>query len=174
MLTFGSDFNQSIKDALLVVLTSPQFLFLIENSATPDPETLEAFELASKLSYFLWNAAPDERLLQLASENKLHESIDSEIDRMIADPRFEQFTHEFVSQWLALDKFDVVSFDRGLYPGLTRDTKDQLREEPIRFVQHLIRENLPLRNLASKEVQVSRVPNHKPSADGLPGTRQTA
>ena len=147
----SSDFNQSIKDALLVALTSPQFLFLIENSATPDPETLEAFELASKLSYFLWNAAPDERLLKLASENKLHDSLDSEIDRMIADPRFEQFTREFVSQWLSLDKFDVVSFDRGLYPGLTRDTKDQLREEPIRFVQHLIRENLPLRNLIKSD-----------------------
>ena len=53
----------SVRDALLVVLTSPQFLFLIEKSDTPDPEPLEPYELASKLSYFLWDAAPDAQLL---------------------------------------------------------------------------------------------------------------
>ncbi|MCA9216174.1 MAG: DUF1592 domain-containing protein [Planctomycetales bacterium] len=147
----SNDFNQSIKDALLVVLTSPQFLFLIENSTTPDAEDLDAFELASKLSYFLWNSSPDERLLKLAADGTLHESLDSEIERMIADPRFEQFTHEFVSQWLSLDKFDVVSVDRKQFPKLTRDTKAQLREEPIRFVQHLMRENLPLQNLIKSD-----------------------
>src|SRR6185295_15918489 len=73
-------FEQSIKDALLVVLTSPQFLFLIETSSGPQPEELDPYELASKLSYFLWNTAPDERLLELAAKNKLHESLDAEIE----------------------------------------------------------------------------------------------
>ena len=147
----SNDFTQSIKDALLVVLTSPQFLFLVEESSTPEPEDLEPFELASKLSYFLWNTLPDRRLLTLAAEGRLHGSLDSEVDRMIEDPRFEQFTHGFVSQWLSLDKFDVVSFDREQFPGLTRDVKSELREEPIRYVQHLMRENLPLRNLVQSE-----------------------
>ena len=83
-----NDFNQSVKDALLVTLTSPQFLFLTENSASPESELLDGHELASKLSYFLWNAAPDSRLRSLAETGKLHESIDSEVERMIRDPQF--------------------------------------------------------------------------------------
>ena len=149
------DFQRSVKDALLVVLTSPQFLFLIENSQSPEAEVLDSYELASKLSYFLWNAAPDQQLLKLAATNSLHDSLDVEIDRMILDPRFEQFADEFTSQWLNLDKFDVVEVDRKRYPRLTRDTKTQLRQEPVRFLQYLIQGNLPLRNLVQSDFLVA-------------------
>jgi hypothetical protein len=145
------DFRQSIKDALLVVLTSPQFLFLIERSSSPEADELSPYELASKLSYFLWNTAPDKRLLQLAATDDLHEALDTEIGRMIRDPRFQQFVHEFTSQWLSLEKFDVVEIDNKRYPMLTRDTKTQLRQEPIHFLQYLIQHNLPLRNLIQSD-----------------------
>ena len=143
--------QRAIKDALLVVLTSPQFLFLIENSSSPASEDLDAYELASKLSYFLWNAPPDDRLLERAAKNSLHQSLDVEIDRLIHDPRFGQFINEFASQWLSLDKFDVVSVDMQRYPKLTRDTKTQLRQEPVQFVRHLIEQNLTLRNLLQSD-----------------------
>ena len=74
-----------MKDALLVVLTSPQFLFLIENSKTPAPEPLDGYELASKLSYFLWNGPPDRKTLQLAATGALPKQLDAEVGRMIAD-----------------------------------------------------------------------------------------
>lgn len=140
-------FQQSIKDALLVVLTSPQSLFLIENSATPEPEDLDDYELASKLSYFLWNSAPDPQLLDLARKQELRAALDNQVDRMIRDPRFEQFMREFGSQWLSLDKFDVVSVDSRRYPRLTRDAKLHLRQEPVRFLTYLIEQNLSLRNV---------------------------
>ena len=148
-------FRQSIKDTLLVVLTSPQFLFLIENSSSPAAEDLDAYELASKLSYFLWNAPPDQHLLELAAKNALHQSLDAEIDRMIRDPRFGQFVTEFVSQWLSLDKFDVVAIDAQKFPKLTRDTKTQLRQEPIQFLRYLIEQNLPLRNVVQSDFLVA-------------------
>lgn len=147
--------EQSIKDVLQVVLTSPQFLFLIENSSGPQAEDLDPHELASKLSYFLWNTAPDERLLELAAKNKLHESLDAEIERMIRDPRFGQFTQEFATQWLSLDKFDVVSVDASRFPKLTRDAKTQLRQEPVQFLRHLMGQNLPLRNLVQADFVVA-------------------
>ena len=149
------DRRQSMKDALLVVLTSPQFLFLIENSHTPEPEDLDDYELASKLSYFLWNTAPDERLLQLASSGELRRSLDNEIERIIADPRFEQFVTEFTSQWLSLDKLDVLSIDSKRYPRLTRDAKAQLRQEPIQYLKYLIEQNLPIRNLVQSDFIVA-------------------
>ena len=149
------NFTQSVKDALLVTLTSPQFLFLTESSESPDGEPLDDFELASKLSYFLWNAASDERLQELAASAKLYDSINPEVDRLIDDPRFEQFTNEFVSQWLQLDKVEVVEIDRGRYPKLTRDTKKQLRDEPVQLVQYLMRENRPLRDLIQADFIVA-------------------
>ena len=151
--SFASSGNhrQSIKDALLVVLNAPQFLFLIENSQTPEAEDLDPYELASKLSYFLWNTAPDERLLELASKNELLGSLDAETERLIGDPRFEQFINEFSSQWLSLDKLDVVSIDSKRYPRLTRDAKSQLRQEPVQYLQYLIEKNLPLRNLVQSD-----------------------
>lgn len=151
----SDDFRRSIKDALLVVLTSPQFLFLIENSSTPEAEDLDDYELASKLSYFLWNSAPDKHLWKLAEAQRLRESLDSEIERMVQDPRFRKFSHEFTSQWLSLDKFDVVNVDRQLYPTLTRDTKTQLRREPVEFLHYLIRENLPLRNVVQSDFVIA-------------------
>lgn len=149
------DFQQSIKDALLVVLTSPQFLFLIETSETPEPEDLSPYELASKLSYFLWNEGPDQRLLMLASSGKLHESLGTEVERMIRDPRFEQFTSEFASQWLSLDKLEVVEVDRKQFPKLTRDTRTHLRNEPVEFLQYLIQQNLPVHNLIQSDFIVA-------------------
>ena len=111
------DFTQSIKDTLLIVLTSPQFLFLIEKSDTPKPEPLTDHELASKLSYFLWNTMPDPRLQELAAAGKLRAALDTEITRLIAAPRFGQFANEFASQWLSLDKFDVVEMDYKKFPA---------------------------------------------------------
>ena len=146
-----ANFQQSIKDVLQVVLTSPQFLFLIENSATPAPEPVDSYELASKLSYFLWNAPPDRSTLQLAAHGTLRNRLDSEVDRLIADPRFAQFSREFTAQWLSLDKFSVLEPDRKRFPKLTRDTRAQLRQEPIQFVQYLIQKNLPVRNLISSD-----------------------
>ena len=145
------DFQRSVKDALLVVLTSPQFLFLIEQSETPQPEPLDGFELASKLSYLLWNSAPDQQLLQLAGSDRLRDRLDGEVGRMIQDPRFHRFTTEFATQWLSLDKFDVLEVDRQRFPRLTRDTRTQLRQEPVYYLEHLLRHNLPLRTLVQAD-----------------------
>jgi mono/diheme cytochrome c family protein len=150
-LSAGRDFQHSIKDTLEVVLTSPQFLFLVENSATPKPEPLSSSELASKLSYFLWNGPPDSTTLRLAASGQLARQLDAEVDRLMQDPRFTRFTQEFASQWLALDKFSVLEPDRKRYPGLTRDTRTQLKQEPIQFVQHLLRNNLPVKNLIDSD-----------------------
>ena len=143
----GKTFWESVKDALTVALTSPQFLFLIENSATHSAEPLDEFELASKLSYFLWNGPPDQRLLSLAGQGKLRTELDHSVQRMIFDERFSEFTEQFTSQWLALDKLDVVEVDRERFPNLSRAVKTQLRQEPIALLQTAIRQNLPIADL---------------------------
>lgn len=147
----GRNWQDSVRNALLVVLTSPQFLLLVETSATPAAEPLDDYELASKLSYFLWNGPPDERLLERAAEGRLRAALDEEVERLIADPRFTRFINEFTGQWLTLDKFAVLEPDRQKFPRLTRDTRAHLRHEPARFLEYLVRENLPARNLLESD-----------------------
>ena len=151
----SEDFKQSIRDVLTVVLTSPQFLFLIEESQGPESEKIGAFELASKLAYFLWNAPPDEPLLQLAASGDLSRDLDAVVDGMIESPRFRTFCESFVFQWLGLGKLETVETDRKRFPDLTRDAKVQLGLEPIRFVEHLIQHNLPLRHLIDSDFIVA-------------------
>ena len=146
------DFHRSVKDALLVTLTSPQFLFLVEQSDTPKPELLEDFELASKLSYFLWNTAPDEKLLHLAGSGMLRRNLHEQVDRLIDDDRFENFTEEFSTQWLSLAKLNVVETDRKKYPKLSREVKAALQREPQQLLLWLIRQNQKTRQLVQSNV----------------------
>ena len=143
----GRNFQDSVKDALQVVLTSPQFLFLVENSHSPAAEPIDNYELSSKLSYFLWNGPPDSTTLKLAANGSLRKQLDSEVDRLMQDPRFSRFTREFTYQWLYLDKFAVLEPDKKKFPNLTAFARSQLREEPIQFVDYLIRNNMPVKNL---------------------------
>lgn len=148
----GRGFRGSITDALQVVLTSPQFLFLVESSLTPEPEPIEDLELASKLSYFLWNGPPDRFTLALAKSGGLREGLDAEVSRMIRDQRFSNFVEEFASRWLSLGKFDVLEPDRERFPKLTRETRTYLRREPAEFLQYLIRNNFPTRHLIDSDI----------------------
>src|SRR4051794_7775703 len=151
----GETFVQSVKDSLLVVLTSPQFLFLVETSKSPAAEPLDSYELASKLSYFLWNGPPDRKALQLAATGALPRQLDAEVERMIGDARFSRFATEFASQWLNLDKFQVVEVDRKRYPKLTLNARSQLKQEPIEFLKYLVQHNLPVRNLIESDFVVA-------------------
>ena len=151
----SGSFQQSIRDALLVVLTSPQFLFLIENSAGPEAEDLSDWELASKLSYFLTNTAPNQELLDAAAAGTLKATLSEQTSRLLKGPRFDQFLHEFTSQWLSLDKFDVLEIDRRRYPLLTRDTRTQLRDEPVQFLRYLFDHNLSVANIVQSDFVVA-------------------
>ena len=150
----GRNFRDSVKDALVVTLTMPQFLFLVEKSASPAPEPLDGYELASKLSYFLWNAPPDDRLLQLAATGKLRGQLDAQVTRMVADARVSGFLNEFVPQWLNLDKFQVLEPDRRQFPDLTHAVRGNLIREPVEFVRYLIANNLPAENLVKSDFVV--------------------
>ena len=154
-LETGAGFRRSVKDALQVALTSPQFLFLAERSETPESEPLDGFELASKLSYFLWNAPPDKQLLESARSGDLDEQLDEQAGRMIRDERFSQFVEQFAAQWLNLDRFDVLEPDRDRFPRLTRHVREQLRREPVEFVGYLFRNNLPVTDIIESDYLIA-------------------
>jgi hypothetical protein len=150
----GAGDDAALRDALLAVLASAQFLFLVETSAGPEAEPLTGHELSSKLSYFLWNSPPDDAILGRAAAGTLAAALGAEVDRLVADPRFSRFADTFVGEWLGLGRFDVVETDRTRHPRLTAHAKPSLGVEPARFFEHLVRSNAPLGHLVAADVVV--------------------
>jgi len=157
----GATFEEAVKEALAVVLASPSFLYLAE--PTPPEANAEAkhrkltdLELASRLSYFLWSAPPDETLLSAAQNGSLRnpEKLRAQVDRMLKDPKSREFVTGFTHQWLDLDRIDLFQFDRELYPDFEESTKLAAVDEVYHFFETLLRENLSARNLLSSDFVV--------------------
>src|SRR5262249_44722091 len=103
----GETFEQATKLALTGVLVSPHFLFRIELDPTDKPgeaHALSDYELATRLSYFLWSSMPDDELFKLAAEGKLHQPtvLGAQVKRMLADPKSTELISNFAGQWLEL------------------------------------------------------------------------
>jgi hypothetical protein len=152
----GDSFDDALKEPLSVVLASPSFLYLREPSAEGKNRRLDSFELASRLSYFLWSGPPDDDLLALAASDALQKPavLAAQVDRMIADDRSRQFTSGFTHQWLGMDRLDFFQFDFKLYRGFDDSTKAAAREEVYQTMSCLLRENLSLRRLLKADFVV--------------------
>lgn len=132
-------FAEAIKVPLLTVLTSPHFLYLIEE-VDPDQNArqLNDYELASRLSYFLWSSMPDEELFELAAARKLKNAatLRGQVDRMLADPKSEAFTKNFAGQWLELRK---VGLNPPNVPRYDEHLELSMRGETEEFFKHVLR-----------------------------------
>lgn len=156
-----SDPQQGLQTGMMLILSSPRFLFRIEPppaAGTPGPTApVDEFALASRLSYFLWGSCPDARLLQLATENALRASLKTEVERMLQDGRFKRFSRNFGGQWLQTrDTVSVSLSVRSIVPKNTHKDFEQnfnsrirglMRQETELLLQHLLAENRPVEEL---------------------------
>jgi mono/diheme cytochrome c family protein len=141
----GSDtLEASLKETLGVVLSSPRFLGLPASRTGGVKDRLTDHETASRLSYFLWSTMPDETLLKLADQKKLHEPavLSAQIRRMIQDPRASAFIEQFAEQWLDLERLQRVSVRKNLYPGYDDTLVAAMRMETISFFGEVLRGDL--------------------------------
>ena len=116
----GKTFAEAVRAGVATVLTSPDFLYLQEpTGAVTKPQPLNDYELANRLSYFLWSTLPDAALFDLAARQKLHEPdvLRAQVRRMAADPRARQFVENFVGQWMRVRDFGTVMVDTRQYPA---------------------------------------------------------
>ncbi|MEP7307242.1 MAG: DUF1592 domain-containing protein [Acidobacteriota bacterium] len=140
----SAGFDGGVRDALSAILASPHFLYRAESGNTAGgTRTLSDLELASRLSFFLWSSLPDEALLKVATESRLHnpDVLAAQVSRMLADPRAESLSDEFGFQWLHLAKLDEITPDRGQFPHASRllDPRDLLKEELRLFIDSVLR-----------------------------------
>ena len=155
------DFVEAIKIALASVLVSPNFLYLAEPGVVDrvnDPKAegsltrstskngMTDFELASRLSYFLWSTMPDEELLDLAKQGSLSEAKvrASQVDRMLTDPRSEALAENFAAQWLGLREIGSNPPAEDLYPRYDDHLEKSLALESKAFFTEVLTSDLPI------------------------------
>jgi mono/diheme cytochrome c family protein len=150
--TRGRSFEQAVALLVETVLVSPDFLFRIEEKGPSDagrPVPITPFQLASRLSYFLWSSMPDQELMQAAAENTLRKPavLKAQVERMLRDPRAEAFVSNFTGQWLETRRLEGAQPDRDRFP----DFDDLLRKSMVRetevFFGNLLRQNGSLLDL---------------------------
>ena len=147
----GDKIEDAFRTAILRVLTSRNFIYLVEGEPKPR-EMLNEHELASRLSYFLWSSMPDNTLFSKANEGKLNGlELDKQVDRMLSDARIERFVDDFSRQWLQLHRVGMFPPDKKLYPKYDDWLETSMAHEPVEFFRELLRNNLPIESLLDSE-----------------------
>ena len=138
-------FEAGVRFALQAILASPRFLFRFEEGTAParagQTRHIGEFELASRLSYFLWSTLPDEELLKLAQAGKLRAQLAPQVRRMLADPRGDALASRFAWQWLRLSDVEKIRPDAMLYPYFDYTLGEAMTEETRLLFAHLVRED---------------------------------
>ena len=142
----GDSFDHGMQVALTAILVSPHFLFRIERDpepANPSAHDIGQFELATRLSYFLWSSMPDEELFQLAARQDLRKPqiLDAQVRRMLADPKSKALVDNFGGQWLQLRNLDRIQPDPERFPNFNDDLRRDMKRETELFFQSIIRED---------------------------------
>jgi hypothetical protein len=151
-VTTGGNANDGLKLALKGVLLSPHFLYRVEldqDPSSPVPHRLNGFELATRLSYYLWSTMPDEPLLVDAQGGNLvtDAGLSAQIERMLKDPRSSALILNFVGQWLNLRRADQVKPDYTTFPTFDDDLRAALKAESQNFVNELFQQGRPISEL---------------------------
>jgi hypothetical protein len=140
----GDSFEEGIAVALQAILVSPHFLYRIEhaaegNSAAP----LSDYELASRLSYFLWSSTPDEELLRVAGEGRLRQPavLEAQVRRMLKDAKSSELVRNFGGQWLQLANIDVVRPDFEKFPEWEDSLRASMRRETELFLGNIVQQD---------------------------------
>lgn len=150
----GDSFEDSVKLALAAVLVSPNFLFRVEAGAGDDEFRLNDFQLASRLSYFLWMSMPDGELIALARKGTLREPavLRQQVRRMLADPKAEAFSRAFTGQWLGFAALGIgVQPDAKKFPQFTPELAEAMKQEPTLFLLSLLQNDRSLLELLDSD-----------------------
>jgi len=137
----------ALKTGLLATLCSKDFFYIVEGSPERDAGRVSAWELASRLSYFLWSSPPDAALLDAARDGSLGrpEVLRSQVKRMLGDPRIERFAASFPRQWLRLAKVGMFPPDKKLYPEYDEHLQKSMVLETTATFREVLFKNLSLR-----------------------------
>jgi mono/diheme cytochrome c family protein len=137
-------FEAGIQLAAQAVLASPKFLFRLELDDRPDQaqsHPIDEYQLASRLSYFLWSTMPDDELFDLAAKKQLSANLDAQVRRMLKDPKAGALTENFALQWLQLRRLKSFTPDAKLFPSFNEPLRAAMLKETELFFGEIVRED---------------------------------
>jgi hypothetical protein len=141
----GETFEHSLKPALEAVLVSPHFLFRGELQSQPDNPAficpVDEYALASRLSYFLWSSMPDEELFAQAARRTLRRNLETQVKRMLTDPKAGALVQNFAGQWLQLRNLKLADPDRKQFPDFDEALRAAMQKETELFFECILRED---------------------------------
>ena len=149
----GGSFAEGIGTALEALLVSPDFLFRIEKGSgsakAVAAEAVNPFELASRLSYFLWSSMPDDELLRVAGTGTLRRKdvLTAQVQRMLKDPKANALVENFAGQWLELRRLESAVPDRDKFPGFEDYLRMSMRQESDMFFANIMRQDASILDL---------------------------
>ena len=150
-MTSEPDHQKAIRALLARILISPAFLYRVEQPAeTAAVKSLSQWEMASRLSYFLWSSIPDDELRRAAAAGELSspQQLQRQVKRMLADPKARRLSTEFFGQWLGFYHFDQhKGVDTSRFPEFTDEVKTAMYDEAVSFFEHIIRKDRPVREI---------------------------
>lgn len=141
------DHEKAIRVLLTRILVAPEFLYRLEQTSNTNSKRLTNYELASRLSYFLWSSIPDRELNRAAAAGELMvpAKLQAQVKRMLADPKARRFSTEFFGQWLGFYRFDqFTGVDNGRFPEFNDELKAAMYEEATSFFEYIVRQNRPV------------------------------
>lgn len=139
--------EDALRDTIVAVLLSPHFCYRYNNASpaqqkVPTIQAITDYELASRLSYFLWSSMPDAELLAHAAVLHKPEVLKAQTQRMLRDPRMRGLATEFTGNWLDFRRFEEHNaVDRERFPGFTNDLRQAMFEEPVRYFMDVLQKN---------------------------------
>ncbi len=141
----GDTFENGVRVALTAILVNPNFLFRIERdpAGAGSIHRISDIELASRLSYFLWSSMPDDEMLTLAEQDRLHlpEILHAQMKRLLDDPRSRALVDNFGGQWLQFRNLDVLQPDPHKFPEFDAGLREAMRTETELFFAAIIHED---------------------------------
>jgi hypothetical protein len=145
-------FEEAIQLSIQHVLMAPNFLFRFEEIADPDstePQPLGDYEIASRLSYFIYASMPDDALLEAADAGTLTdpEELEAQVDRMLADPKGIALVDRIANAWLTADRVDILNPNPELYPTFDDDLRESMKQELSLFLQEFLEEDRSFRDM---------------------------
>jgi len=144
------DQESSAREVLMRIFIAPDFIFKLEKAEQPGVHPVTAWELANRLSYFLWSSMPDGDLRKVANDGSLlkPEVLEAQTRRMLKDTKSEALAEEFAGQWLKFHGFSKHStVDAGKFPEFTPELRTDMHREAQEFFKYLVREDRPVREI---------------------------
>ncbi|MDB5388378.1 MAG: hypothetical protein JWM11_4024 [Planctomycetaceae bacterium] len=150
----GEKWEAGIQQAIQATLCSPKFLFRVElddRPQSPDTQPLDEFQLASRLSYFLWSTLPDDELLDLAGKKELTQNLPAQVRRMLLDPKSTALVDNFALQWLQIKRLKSTSPDTGLFPQFNDSLRAAMLQESVLFFKSVRTEDRSILDLVDAD-----------------------